>query len=316
MNALFGAVGHWGVPDIGWNGNVRTGQWTFVAYTYDAATLTQNVYSDGQLANTGTNIMLNVASVDTSPQMNPLPFRVAAQTDTTGTPTVDLRGTMTIARIRVYDEVLTADEISAKYQAEYGAFNSQAPVCLARIACAVTFTNDSTNYLISLTGSNACTVLDGRQSFDPEGDPIGIRWFADQNPTPIGSGPLSTNCFGLGCHTVTLAATDPFGIQCATNIDVCVLTACDALVKLIVLIEDSALSRKDKRPLVTTLKNSCVNFEAGEFVPAMNQLQAFQNKVSAQLGKTHPAEAEAIIAFAQKILDGIDCAALLAAGEQ
>src|SRR6185503_21347467 len=28
LNPTFGAVGHWGVPHIGWNGNVTTGRWT------------------------------------------------------------------------------------------------------------------------------------------------------------------------------------------------------------------------------------------------------------------------------------------------
>ena len=31
----WGAVGHWGPPDLGWAGNMATGRWTYVAYTYD-----------------------------------------------------------------------------------------------------------------------------------------------------------------------------------------------------------------------------------------------------------------------------------------
>jgi len=118
LNPVFGAVGHWGVPDIGWNGNVTTGRWTYVAYTYSGATLTTTVYRDGQVANSATNIVLNIASVDFSPTPNQMPFRVASQTDPTGTPTVDLRGSMTIGRIRVYDEALTPADILAKFSAE------------------------------------------------------------------------------------------------------------------------------------------------------------------------------------------------------
>jgi len=118
LNPAFGAVGHWGVPDIGWNGNVTTGRWTYVAYTYNGATLTTTVYRDGQVANSATNIVLNIASVDLSPGTNQLPFRVATQTDPTGTPTIGLRGSMTIGRIRVYDEALTPADIFAKFSAE------------------------------------------------------------------------------------------------------------------------------------------------------------------------------------------------------
>jgi hypothetical protein len=122
LNPTFGAVGHWGAPDIGWNNNVTTGRWTFVAYTYNNETLTSTVYRDGQVANQATNIVLNIASVDMSPGANPLPFRVASQNDPNGTPTVDLRGSMTIARIRVYDEALTDADILAQYNAEAPVF--------------------------------------------------------------------------------------------------------------------------------------------------------------------------------------------------
>ena len=66
--------------------------------------------------------MLNIAAVDMSPATNQLPFRVASQTDPTGTPTAGLRGTMSIARIRVYDEALTPADIQAKYDAEVAVF--------------------------------------------------------------------------------------------------------------------------------------------------------------------------------------------------
>jgi hypothetical protein len=403
----FGAVGHWGEgPDIGWNGNISTGRWTYLAYTYDAATLTQTVYRDGQLANSETNVALNIAAVDTSPQMNPLPFRVATQNDTTGTPTPNLRGTMTIARIRVYDEALTASDIAAKFQAEAETFfppntcptatpssvtvdqnssvnfqlqasdaenNSlqyvvtqapahgvvvlnvntgaatytpgggylgpdsfkfkvndgacdsgeatvsitvrtlnEPPVCVARLACGVSFAGDANVYLIALSGSNACTILDAFPSSDPEGAALGFRWFIQPNPVPFAAGPVATNCFDLGCHTITLAATDSGGATCTTNIDVCVISPCDAIQKCIALIDNSALSRRNKQPLVAGLKAACVNFDIGEFVPAIKQIEAFQRKVAAQLGRSDPATAEAFIACAQAILDGIDCAARLA----
>jgi len=126
----FGAVGHWGAPDIGWAGNISTSRWTFVAYTYDRATSTIAVYRDGQLANSET-ANLNSHSINNTPATNGLPFRVASQNEANGTPTAAFRGSMTIARIRVYDEALPAtgaDSIQAHYQAELDDFTpSQSP---------------------------------------------------------------------------------------------------------------------------------------------------------------------------------------------
>jgi hypothetical protein len=134
-DAVFGAAGHWGTgPDVGWSGNISTSRWTFVAYTYDRATATVSVYRDGQLANSEGAITLNTHLINSTPATNGLPFRVATQNDANGTATVGLRGSMTIARIRVYDEALPAtgdDSIQAHYQAESGDFATQLRLSIA-----------------------------------------------------------------------------------------------------------------------------------------------------------------------------------------
>ncbi|PYI89562.1 MAG: hypothetical protein DME26_00930 [Verrucomicrobia bacterium] len=121
LNAAFGAVGHWGNPDIGWNGQIAQGQWTYVVYTYDGPSQTTTVYKDGQQANTETLASpLNTWAVDTAGRT--LPFRVGSQTDDNGNPTAALRGSMTIAEIRVYDRVLDAATIQNNFTAETDKF--------------------------------------------------------------------------------------------------------------------------------------------------------------------------------------------------
>jgi hypothetical protein len=144
-DAAFGAAGHWGAgPDVAWNGNLSTNLWTFVAYTYDRATATVSVYRDGQLANSEAGIILDTHEINNSPGTNGLPFRVATQNEANGTATAGLRGSMTIARIRVYDEALPAtgaDSIQAHYQAEVGTFSESGlrlSVTYDRIVGAVT----------------------------------------------------------------------------------------------------------------------------------------------------------------------------------
>lgn len=125
VNATWGAVGHWGSPDIGWNGEIATGQWTYVVYTYDGPTQTTVVYKDGvevnreELPNP-----LNTWAVNNAPAASaaPLPFRVASQNEASGTATGGLRGSMTIAKIRVYDRVLTPETIDSNFDAEADAF--------------------------------------------------------------------------------------------------------------------------------------------------------------------------------------------------
>ena len=124
-NATFGAVGHWGAGDIGWAGNISTGRWTFVAYTFDRASSVAAVYRDGQLANSGVRIV-NTPVTDNSSVSNGLPFRVGAQNEANGTVTPNLMGSMTIARLRVYDEALPAtgdNSIESHYLSEASLFN-------------------------------------------------------------------------------------------------------------------------------------------------------------------------------------------------
>jgi hypothetical protein len=92
-----------------------------VAYTYDGPTQTMTVYSDGVEANTDTLLEpLSTWAVDD--QGRPLPFRLASQTDANGAATVGLRGSMTIAKLRVYGQALSGQAIADKYAAERAQF--------------------------------------------------------------------------------------------------------------------------------------------------------------------------------------------------
>jgi hypothetical protein len=485
MNAIFGAVGHWGTGDIGWNGNISTGQWTFVVYTFDNANATVSVYRDGQLANSGLRTNINTWAVDTLG--NPLPFRLGAQNEANGSVTPGLMGSMTIARLRVYDEALKAEDISAKYTAEgayffrcpvaqsqslsthqrtplaitlaatdpqndpltyrivrapagtltgtppnliytpsavncagtdsfdfvaddgnndpqcdsargtvtiaitcnqcpvagsqaitaegptaialsysdpdgdpltvsitslpsHGSFNLNTstytptsgyggpdsftftvndglcsasgtisitvspnlpPVCVARIApqeCSFELPEHPEKFVLSLNGADACVVLDGSASSDPENKPLQFQWIAN-GTNVIATSAVTTNCLPLGCHTLTLIVSDGSGV-CRTDLDVCVITPGEAVEGCIALVEQTDVTRRNKRPLIATLKAAAASFDRGSLTSGVNQLGAFQNKVRAQIGKDNPAEAQMFSDTVQKILDAIPCAAL------
>jgi hypothetical protein len=122
------------------------------------------------------------------------------------------------------------------------------------------------------------------------------------------SGALADLCLPVGCHEVVLQVSDGQNTS-SCSINVCVVTAGDAVEQCIALVDDADLGRKNKRPLIASLKAAQASFDRGDLGAGTNQLGAFLNKVRAQVAKDHPAEAEAFSDCAQDIIDAIDCAA-------
>ena len=114
----WGAVGHWGSPDLGWNsdgGNPPANKWHHLVYTYDGTT--SRVYSDGKLANAE---ILGAGVVNT---FTGTAINLATQLDADGTtPTGGLRGSLALGRVRIHDGVLTDAQVAANYNLEKAAF--------------------------------------------------------------------------------------------------------------------------------------------------------------------------------------------------
>jgi hypothetical protein len=119
-DGAFGAMGHWGARDLGWNGAHVQGQgrWGHFVYTFDALSNFQRVYANGVEVNSedlGTfNPPLNIAGVAVD-GVTPLPFRLAAQNADNGAVAGGLRGTMSFGEVKVYSRAVPADEISTIY---------------------------------------------------------------------------------------------------------------------------------------------------------------------------------------------------------
>jgi len=181
---------------------------------------------------------------------------------------------------------------------------NQAPDCELRVPC--------NGYVIALNGSNACVILDGSGSSDLGGDPLTYVWLADLDgdmaKEPIATGVVVTHCFDLGIYDVMLVVDDGRATSGCSQ-TVTVVSPCEAVEECITLVNNSTIDRKNKRPLIATLKAACAAFERGDSVTGVDQLKAFQNKVRAQIAPKNPSEAAAFIACAQKILDAIECAA-------
>jgi len=171
--------------------------------------------------------------------------------------------------------------------------------------------SDHTNaYVIALDGSNACIILDASASVDVNHDPLVFHWSVDGAATNSPGGPIVTNCLDVGCHTITLTVSDGH-VTVTVNSNLCVISASGAIDQCIALVDGSNVARKNLRPLIATLKAAGASFDRGDFIPALNQLNAFQNKVAAQIARDNPTEAAAFIMCAQQIMDAVNCAAVL-----
>jgi hypothetical protein len=269
------------------------------------------------------NGSVNIQLLGSDPDNNPLQYIVTqapahgivtlnVQTGAASyAPTADYSGSDSF-KYKVNDGLCDSAEATVSITVQ---FVNAPPACAASVACAVNFANDPKAYIIALNGANACTILDASQSSDPEGTALGFRWTLQPNPTPFAAGVTATNCFDLGCHVVTLTVVDSGGGTCTTNISICVISACDAIGKCIDLVNGASVSRNNKQSLIATLKAACIAVDQQEFIAAIKQLEAFQRKVAAQLGRNDPAVAEALIDCVQRVLDGIDCSARLGLGQ-
>jgi hypothetical protein len=169
------------------------------------------------------------------------------------------------------------------------------------------FTTEGLEHLtvIAANNSNACVILDGSLSSDPEGDAITFAWLVDGSLNPIATGAIASVCLELGLHDITLVVTDSGGADGTTTQQVEVITAAEAVDLLITAVNDADLDRKNKRPFLATLKAVQASFDRGQTNAAVNQLGAFQNKVQAQLAPSQPNLAAEWIALAEAIINAV-----------
>ena len=119
MNPLFGAVGHWNLnfQDLGWREVPPANRWNHLVYTYDGTTT--RVYANGAEANSEE---LGPGAINTHAG---LPITLAAQTMPDGI-TLDfngIQGSLSLGRVRVHDEVLSAEQVRSNFEIEAPEFN-------------------------------------------------------------------------------------------------------------------------------------------------------------------------------------------------
>ena len=153
--------------------------------------------------------------------------------------------------------------------------------------------------VISANGTDAGVLLNGTRSSDPDGNALEYEWYEVGQSMPLGTGEIAAVVLPVGVHPILLVVDD--AMLSATNaVTVEVITTAEALERLIAQV---AATWPRSRPLVATLSAALASVGRGNRVSAMNQLQAFQNKVRAQVVPSDPALAATFIQAAQDIID-------------
>jgi hypothetical protein len=179
---------------------------------------------------------------------------------------------------------------------------NHAPV--AKIAVSTLFEVPGVDDLlvIAANGQNAAVSLDSSQSSDADNDQLKFQWFEGQNL--LSSDTQATVSLPLGSHTIMLVASD--GKATGTDqVTLEVISPADAVRLLIVLVENSPLPGNRKTPLLASLRAASASFDRRHSGPAVNQLQAFQHKLSAQVDRRNPGLASELDDIAQQIIDSV-----------
>ncbi len=189
---IWGALGFWGdIPDVSWNGAQQTGVWTCVAYSYNNTTSVSTIYTNGTVSNTEVNGPLNTWATSTSGAA--LPIVVGCQNQSNGTrDNGAIPASFTLAKLRVFNHVLTQAEIVAAYNADATAFG-----------------RSPTAYIESFSATDTNIFA---------GDPVTLSWsvlgatsVSISPTTTIPQGATSVQVTPTATTTYTLTATGPAG---------------------------------------------------------------------------------------------------------
>jgi Ig-like domain-containing protein/FIMAH domain-containing protein len=154
---------------------------------------------------------------------------------------------------------------------------------------------------ISVNNSNATVVLDGSRSYDPDGDSLEYFWHIAGTTNVLATGVVAVVVLPLGTNSITLEVSDGLASDQQT-ITVEVLTPAQAAGQLLDLVTTDVSKAQS---LAATLSAAIASINRGNPTAAINQLQAFQNQISAQVAPLDPALAQTLINAAQNVIDSL-----------
>jgi hypothetical protein len=156
--------------------------------------------------------------------------------------------------------------------------------------------------VIAPDGLSVVVLCDGSRSHDPDDTNFYYFWY--EGVSLFSTNAIVQKHFALGFHTLTLKLDDffPLGTN-SSSVIFEVISPIQAANSIIELLNHSGLADNRIQPLVVSLKAVQTSFDRGNIGRGINQLEAFQNKVRAQIAPIDPELAQQLIQAAQGIID-------------
>ncbi len=158
--------------------------------------------------------------------------------------------------------------------------------------------------VIAPDNSNAAVVFDGSKSFDPGDSRFQYTWSEGTNV--FSTNAVVTRLLDIGTHEIVLLLDDTFPLGTnSASVTVEVISPAQSVALVMGLLDELNLGSKNRQPLLASLKASAASFDRGSFTAGINQLQAFENKVLAQIAPFDQQAAEALVAAVQTVIDAL-----------
>lgn len=180
-----------------------------------------------------------------------------------------------------------------------------APIAHIALSPQVNVPGNPHPFVVACEGEAAQVTLDGRGSSDPENDPLTYSWFVTGSATPFATTSTADATARVGVHSVTLVVSDGQSADTATLVFE-VIGPAQAAAQIDLVLDTSGMSRKFKQPLETSLQTAVRSLASGNTKLALGELEAFRNKVQAQITATHGDVADRLLAATDALIAALE----------
>ncbi len=219
--------------------------------------------------------------------------------------------------VKVSDGTCNSAVVTASVTVSGGAQN-HCPVAVANVgpgvdvflcgAETVIIAGDYSGIGGTCTDGTAHVQLDGTDSRDADGTALTYSWFMvrERRGGSDWDRRDSDDDARYGMYTIRLVVDDG---QChdSMDVDIHVITPAEGIAALIDDINTAGLGSRNRRPLISLLKSASACYDRCLCESGVKQLNAFINKVRAQIQPQYPGVASDLTAKAQALLDATKC---------